>query len=174
MPPRLQDLVLAIALTLVNVVTLLPYHARIHPFGVALVLVAAQGVPLMWRRCRPVEVFLAVGLARVVYDQLRLGYAPLPLGPAIAYYTVMERCQPWVRWALSGVLLAGIISSQVPAGHTEPYDFFVTALVFVAAGMAGILGRTRHALWRRSRRERNEPNSIATARWRSPRFGSGH
>jgi signal transduction histidine kinase len=145
MPPRLQDLALAIALTLVNVVTLLPYHAKLHPLGVALVLVAAQAAPLVWRRCRPVEVFLLVGAARILYDRLGLGYAPLPLGPAIAYYTVMERCQAWVRWALSAVLLAGIIFSQALPGHTEPYEFFVAVLIFVAAGMAGVLGRTRRA-----------------------------
>src|SRR6185369_6334730 len=54
LPPRRQELVqdlgLGIALAIVNVVSLLPYRAQLHPLWLALVLVAAQGVPLAWRR----------------------------------------------------------------------------------------------------------------------------
>ena len=51
LPPRrqerIQDLVLAVALAAVNVVSLLPYRAQLHPLWLALVLVAAQGIPLI-------------------------------------------------------------------------------------------------------------------------------
>ena len=146
LPPWLQDLVLAVALTLVNVGTLLPYRSQLHPQGAAFALVALESLPLIWRRSWPVPVFLVIGFARELYDQIPLGYAPLPLGPAIAYFTVIDRCSTRVRLAVSVLLVAGIVSSQLAPGHTEPYDFFVAVLVFVGAGMAGLLSRrTRRA-----------------------------
>ncbi len=102
-------------------------------------------MPLIWRRTWPVAVFLVIGIARETYDQVPLGYAPLPLGPAIAYFTVMDRCSTRVRAVISLLVLAGIIESQSTPGHSQPYDFSVAVLVFVAAGMAGILSRTRRA-----------------------------
>ena len=47
---RISDAGLGIALAAVNVVSLLPYRAQLHPLWLALVLVAAQGIPLAWRR----------------------------------------------------------------------------------------------------------------------------
>ena len=46
---QMQDRVLAVALAAVNAVSLLPYRAQLHPLWLALVLVAAQGIPLIWR-----------------------------------------------------------------------------------------------------------------------------
>jgi signal transduction histidine kinase len=145
LPPRLQDAVVAIALTLVNVGTLLPYRGQLHPQAVAFVLVILETLPLIWRRTWPVAVFLIIGIARETYDQIPLGFAPLPLGPAIAYFTVMDRCSTRIRVAISLLVLYGIFESQATPGHTEPYDFSVAVLVFAAAGMAGILSRTRRA-----------------------------
>jgi signal transduction histidine kinase len=145
LPPRLQDAVVAIVLTLVNVATLLPYRSQLHPQAVAFLLVILETLPLIWRRTWPAAVFLVIGIARETYDQVPLGFAPLPLAPAIAYFTVMDRCSTRVRLATSVLVLAGIIESQAAPGHTEPYDFSVAALIFVAAGMAGILSRTRRA-----------------------------
>ena len=65
-------------------------------------------------------------------DRLRLRAVAARAG--IAYYTVMERCSTRKRVVLSPMLLAGCIQSQTLPGHTEPYDFFVNMLVFVAAG----------------------------------------
>ncbi len=146
LPQRLQDLVLAISLAAVNVGSLLPYRSQLHRPAAAFALVLLESLPLGWRRTRPVLVFLAIGLARAGYDQLALGFAPLPLGPAIAYYTVVDRCGARARIAVSVVLLAGIVNSQLVPGHTEPYDFFVAALIFVAAATAGVRSRsTRQA-----------------------------
>jgi signal transduction histidine kinase len=157
LPPRLQDLVLALALAAVNVGSVVPYFDRLrpdsgapalvvaHPLAAAIALLVLQALPLIWRRHWPIAVFLAVGLARSGYDQLGYGYAPVPLGPAIAYYTVMARCSTGVRWAISAVLVSGMVYSQSLPGHNEPYDFFVAVLIFAAAGMAGLLSRTRTA-----------------------------
>ena len=185
-PPRLQDLILALGLAAVNVAITLPYRHRLqtlpgvpalfrlHPLVVAMALLVLQVLPLIWRRSWPIVVFLAVGLARSRYDQLGFGDAPIPLGPAIAYYTVLERCSTGIRWALSALVLTGILVSQELPGHHEPYDFFVAALIFVAAGMAGILSRTRSAYLgeveeraARAESERDQEVALAAARERT-------
>jgi hypothetical protein len=94
----IQDLVLAVALAAVNVVSLLPYRAQLHPLWLALVLVAAQGIPLIWRRRWPIPVIIIIAAARIAYDQIGFGFAPFPLGPAIAFYTVIDRCGAVWRW----------------------------------------------------------------------------
>jgi signal transduction histidine kinase len=141
----MQDLALAIALAVYNVASLIPETKQLPLPYVAFLLVVLQAVPLTWRRRWPVLVFFAVGIPRSVYDQLIINFAPLPLAPAIAYYTVMDRCSTRVRVAISALLTVGIIRSQLLPGHTEPYDFFVVVLQFAVAGTLGILSRTRRA-----------------------------
>ena len=143
LPPRMQDLALATALAVYNVASLIPETRQLQLPYVAFLLVVLQALPLTWRRRWPVAVYFAVGLPRMIYDQLGIGFAPLPLGPAIAYYTVMDRCSTKVRLAMSVLLIAGIIEGQTTPGHTEPYDFFVAVLQFAVAGTLGVLSRTR-------------------------------
>jgi len=145
LPPRMQDLALAIALAVYNVASLIPETRQLRLPYLAFLLVVLQAVPLTWRRRWPVLVFLAVGIPRNVYDLLITSYAPLPLGPAIAYYTVMDRCSTRVRVVISALVIGGIIWSQTLPGHNEPYDFFIVALQLVVAGILGILSRTRGA-----------------------------
>jgi signal transduction histidine kinase len=141
----MQDLALAVALAIYNVGSLIPETKQLQLPYVAFLLVVLQALPLVWRRRWPVAVFLAVGIPRTIYDQLNLNFAPLPLGPAIAYYTIMDRSSTRVRVAISALLLFGIVRSQMLPGHSEPYDFFVAALQFVVAGTLGILSRTHRA-----------------------------
>jgi len=145
LPPRMQDLTLALALAAYNVGSLVPEARQLSLPYAAFALVVLQTLPLTWRRRWPVAVFLAVGIPRSIYDQLGFAFAPLPLASAISYYTVMDRSSTRVRWAISALLLAGIIRSQLLPGHTEPYDLFVVLLEFAVAGMAGILSRTRRS-----------------------------
>jgi signal transduction histidine kinase len=157
-PPRLQDAALALVLAAVNVAVALPYRSRLrpsgpgvpalvteHPLAVALALLVLQALPLAGRRCWPVGVFLLSGAFRSLYDQWGIGYAPLPLASAITYYTVMQRCSTGMRWAISAVLLVGMLGSQAAPGHTEPYDFFTQLFIFGAVAVAGILSRSRIA-----------------------------
>jgi signal transduction histidine kinase len=149
LPPRrqerLQDLGLGIALAAVNVVSLLPYRAQLHPLWLALTLVAAQGIPLIWRRSRAVGVGLVIGAARVAYDAIGFGFAPLPLGPAIAVYTVIDRRGPVLRWITMVLVAVGITVSEASPGHSEPYDAIFQALIFLTAWAAGMLSRTKRA-----------------------------
>jgi len=145
LPPRTKDLALALVLAVYNVASLIPETRQLKLPYVAFLLVVLQALPLTWRRRWPVLVILAVGIPRSTYDQLGIGFAPLPLGPAIAYYTIMDRCSTKVRVVISVLLVGGIIQGQLTPGHTEPYDFFVAVLQFAVAGTLGILSRTRRA-----------------------------
>ena len=186
-PVRLQDLVLALVLAAANVGVALPDRSQLRPAGPgvpalvtanplasALALLVLQALPLTWRRSWPVAVFLVSGVFRSLYDQLGFGFAPLPLAPAIAYYTVMARSSTGMRWAASAVLVVGIISSQTEPGHSEPYDFFVQVFIFGAVGVAGILSRSRLAYLAdaqhraaRAESERDQQAALAAARERA-------
>ena len=134
---RLQDLALALALAVYNVASLIPETRQLQLPYVAFLLVVLQALPLIWRRRWPVAVFVAVGIPRTFYDQLGWSFNPLPLGSAIAYYTIMDRSSTRVRTVISAVLIVGIFRSQTLPGHAEPYDFFVAALQFAVAGTRG-------------------------------------
>ena len=149
LPPRqqerVQDLVLAVGLAGVNVVSVLPYRGQLHPQWLALALLAGQALPLAWRRRYPVLVMSIVGGVRVAYDQIGFGFAPLPLGPAIAFYTVIDRSAPVWRWITTAAVAAGITVSLASPGHNEPYDAIFQAMIFATAWGAGVLGRTKRA-----------------------------
>jgi signal transduction histidine kinase len=107
-------------------------------------LAVLQTLPLTWRRRWPVAVLLVSGLFRTVEDNIG-GFEPLYLATLIAYYTVMDRSSTRVRVVISVLLLPPLIRSQALPGHNEPADFLVVAMEIVAAGMAGIISRTRRA-----------------------------
>jgi signal transduction histidine kinase len=142
---RIQDGALAVALTAVNILSLLPYRAQLHPLWLALTLVAAQAVPLTWRRSWPVPVMIVIGAARVAYDQVGFGFAPFPLGPAIAFYTVIDRSHPVWRWITCVLTAVGISISLASPGHSEPYEAIFQALIFLTAWVAGTVSRTKRA-----------------------------
>ncbi len=142
---RIQDIALAVALAAVNAVSLLPYRAQLHPLWLALALVVAQAIPLAWRRSFPVGCGLIIGAARISYDKIGFSFAPLPLGPAIAFYTIIDRrCAP-IRWGACVLVAAGITISQTTPGHSEPYDAIFQALIFLTAWGAGVLSRIKRA-----------------------------
>ena len=162
LPPRRQELVqdlgLGVALAAVNVVSLLPYRAQLHPLWLALLLVAAQGLPLTWRRSRPVGIGLVIGAARVAYDKIGFGFAPFPLGPAIAFYTIIDRRGPVWRWIACLLVAAGIAVSEASPGHAQPYDTIFQVTIFLTAAAAGLLSRAKRASIRaaQSRADRAE------------------
>jgi signal transduction histidine kinase len=145
LPPRVQDLVLALVLVFVNVASVLPYRSQIHPFWAALVLVTAQCVPLAWRRRWPLAVLIVAGIPRILYDQLSFAYAPFPLANTIAFYTAMVYCRPAVRRVVIVLVVIGSIESQVSPGHTQPYDAVVSALTTLGAWGAAVVVRNRQA-----------------------------
>src|SRR5258708_9052750 len=100
-------------------------------------VVAGQGVRVIWGRSGPGGTGLVIGAARVAYDTIGFGYAPLPLGPAIAVYTVIDRRGPVLRWITMVLVAVGITVSEASPGHNEPYDALFQALIFLPALAAG-------------------------------------
>ena len=162
LPPRrqelLQDTGLGVALAAVNVVSLLPYRDQLHPLWLALALVALEGLPLAWRRARPIGVGLVIGAARIAYDKIGFGFAPFPLGPAIAFYTIIDRRGTLWRWIACLLVAAGIAVSESSPGHPQPYETIFQVTIFVTAAAAGLLSRAKRASIRaaQSRADRAE------------------
>jgi signal transduction histidine kinase len=160
-----QDTGLALALAVLNLMSLLPYQSQMHPSWLALFLVAAQCLPLAFRRRWPVPALICSGIPRNIYDQLLFGYAPLPLAPAIAFATVAERSGRLTRWIIVVLVAIGIVRSQLLPGHTEPYDAIVQAFIFGTAWVVGMLSRVRResmdAVARRAERAEAELNAAA-------------
>ncbi len=175
LPPRMQDLALALALAAYNAAALIPENGQLGGLpGVAYALVVLQALPLAWRRRWPVAVLFAVGIPSQLSNVLGIPYKPLPLGPMIAFYTVMDRSSTRVRWAISALVLFGVIDAQTTPGHIEPSDFFVTALEFAAAGIAGMASRNRRAYLQevearaeRAEAERDREVALAAAQERT-------
>jgi len=140
-----QDTGLALALAVLNLLTLLPYESNLHPLWPALLLVSGQCLPLALRRVWPLPVAIVVGVLRDLYDGLGYGFAPLPLAPAIAVATVAERSRPWIRWLTLVGTIIGLTYSQTLPGHNEPYDWIVQAFIMTAAWGIGTLSRRRRA-----------------------------
>jgi signal transduction histidine kinase len=147
LPPRgqaiVQDTALALALAVLNLLSLLPYQSQMHPAWLAMFLVTAQCLPLALRRVWPVPALILCGIPRNLYDVLQFGYAPLPLAPAIAFATVADRSRPWLRWTTLAVSIVGIGASQTQPGHSQPYDAIVQFFIFGAAWTVGTLNRYR-------------------------------
>ena len=149
LPPRrrdvAQDAALALALAVLNLLSLLPYQAQLHPTWLALLLVGGQCLPLALRRVAPVPALIGCGVLRNLYDAFQFGYAPLPLAPAIAFATVADRSRPALRWLTVAASTAGVAWSQAQPGHNQPYDAIVQAFIFGAAWTVGTLSRYRRA-----------------------------
>src|SRR5215813_1589685 len=126
-------------------VSVLPYRGQLHPQWLALALLAGQAIPLAWRRRYPVLVISIVGGVRVAYDQIGFGFAPLPLGPAFAFYTVIDRSAPVWRWITTAAVAAGLTVSLASPGHNEPSEAIFQAMIFATAWGAGVLSRTKRA-----------------------------
>jgi signal transduction histidine kinase len=142
---RIQDTGLAVALAGINVVSIMPARSHLHPFWLALLLVVGQALPLIWRRSRPVGVGLVIGAARIAYDRIGFGSAPIPLGPAIAFYTVIDRRGPVWRWLAIALVAVGLTVSESRPGTTQPYDAIFQAMLFLTALVAGTLSRAKRA-----------------------------
>jgi signal transduction histidine kinase len=143
-----QDAALALTLAVLNLLSLLPYQAQLHPTWLALLLVGGQCLPLALRRVAPVPALIGCGVLRNLYDALQFGYAPLPLAPAIAFATVAERSGPLLRWLTVAATAAGVAWSQALPGHNQPYDAIVQAFIFGAAWAVGTLSRYRRVALR--------------------------
>src|SRR6202044_1906791 len=70
-----------------------------------------------WRRGGAGPGMIIVSGGKIAYDQIGFGFAPLPLGPAIAFYTVLDRSGPVWRWVTILLVLVGLRISLAAPGH---------------------------------------------------------
>jgi signal transduction histidine kinase len=116
----------------------------------ALLEVAAETLPLTFRRAAPLLVFVLTGTASLATDELNQRPEPLPVGVLVALYTLATLRRPVVAVLGAAGYLAGLAVTGLAglAGVTD--DQFYTDLVVVVGTMTlgyGIsLGRTRARL----------------------------
>ena len=171
----MQDLALALALAAYYVGSLIPVTSQLNLPVAAFVLVVLQALPLTWRRRWPVPVLFAVGIPSQLYAILGIPYGDVPFGPMIAYYTVMDRSSTRTRWAISLLVVFGLIRVQFLPYHTA-YSF-----VHRAAGVRrrrhrrGVQPHPPGLHCARSRRapSRRRPNVSGRWRWPPRRSGPG-
>ncbi len=163
LPPRRQDLVLALVLAAYYVISLIPEASQLRLPDLAFALVVLQALPLIWRQRWPVATCLVIGIPRGLYDDLGIGFAPLPLASLIAFYTVMDRSSTRVRLVMGALTVFGIIQGQTTPGHTEPYDFFIATLEFTVAGVAGVISRARRTHLEQVEAEAKRDQGVALA-----------
>jgi signal transduction histidine kinase len=148
LPPRMQDLALALALVAYSVGSLIPVVHQLNLPVAAFVLVVLQALPLTWRRRWPVPVLFAVGIPSQLYNFLSIPYGGVPFGPMIAFYTVMDRSSNRTRWWICGLGVIGLVNVQFFPYHSGAYTFVTGVLEFGVAGIAGVLARTHRAYTR--------------------------
>ncbi len=170
LPPRIQDLALALALAAYGVGSLIPVVHQLNRPVAAFVLVVLQALPLTWRRRWPVPVLFAVGIPSQLFNVLGIPYGGVPFGPMIAFYTVMDRSSNRARWLICGLVVFGLVNVQFFPYHNGAYTFLTGVLEFGVAGVAGVLSRTHRAYTRevearaeQAETERERQVALATA-----------
>ena len=115
--------------------------SQLHPLWLALVLLAGQALPLAWRRRAAVGTGFIIGAARISYDKIGFGFAPLPLGPAIAVYTVFDRRGPALRIVTAILVLVGVSDQQYSlADHADGLPAgFIPDFSILPSNVKGIL-----------------------------------
>jgi signal transduction histidine kinase len=113
--------------------------------AVGVVLLLAQGVPLVWRRRAPVPVWLVTGAAAAGYG---IGDYPdrlLPLGPLVALYTVVQGRSRRVVAVIAVMSLALAEASAAAAGDSDARDYLFGALLVGLTVVLAEQQRTRRA-----------------------------
>ena len=137
------DLLVAAAVAVLSVLSDLFDQA---PYGRAMLFDLALAAPLLWRRRRPVETFLAV--AAVALVQWATGTMAGDFAVLVALYSVgaYER-RRWTIPVASGIAGLGVVlavARWAPAGEMLRAAILLTGTVSTA-GIAGIYVRTRRA-----------------------------
>jgi signal transduction histidine kinase len=148
---HVADGLLAACLVLMGVVGLLAgIGSRRPPEGagpataLAVLLVAGQSVPVVWRRRAPLAVLVVVEAATVVYFLLHFAPTGAALGVLIAFYTVAARYPVRVVLPFAGLLAAGVLTLAFQGRLT--FEVFVLLhVLFAAAWVMGGEQRTRRS-----------------------------
>ena len=155
-PPVVADAVLAGVVAAVTIVAVVVQsHADDEPMtAYGVVLLAAQLVPLVWRRRAPVVVAAVAGAAAAAYGLAELPDPPVMFGPLLALYT-LAAYRPRRVSAPFGVAAAAIAALTIPFGDaTDAADVAVAYFSGVTAWVVGdtTRGQRERARWLDERR----------------------
>jgi signal transduction histidine kinase len=149
-PPVLADAVLAAVVAAVTIVAVVVQSRTddepMTAYGV--VLLAAQLVPLVWRRRAPVVVAAVVGIAAAAYGLAELPDPPVMFGPLLALYT-LAAYRPRRVSAPVGVAAAAIAALTIPFG--DPTDAADVAVAYFSGVTAWVVGDTTRGQRERAR-----------------------
>ena len=116
--------------------------------ALAVVLVVAQTVPLVWRRHHPLATSVVVGAACTAY-----GLAPLPdlvtnvpPGGLVALYSMAAYCSRRTAAIVGAVVGVVVLAALLPTqAEADFLDYLLVYLLLGSAWMLGDLARTRRA-----------------------------
>jgi signal transduction histidine kinase len=172
LPPLAVDALLAAVVAAVTIVAV-AYRAREdEPMqAIGYVLLAAQLVPLVWRRRAPVEVAVAVGVAAAAYGAADLPDPPLMFAPLLAWYTVAAYRPRSVSVPLALVAAAAGVVTMFIARDSDVSDVAVNYFAGIMAWVVGDSTRSdrQRAKLLAERRDDAERQAVAEERVRIAR-----
>jgi signal transduction histidine kinase len=156
LPPVVADAALAAIVAGVTVVTVVVESRNddqpVGLYGAA--LLAAQFVPLVWRRRAPLEVAVVTGLCGAAYGLAELPDPPVVFAPLLALYTVAAY-RPRRISVPFGLVAAAIVALVIPFGDSsDAADVAVSYFSGVTAWVVGdtTRGQRERARWLDERR----------------------
>jgi signal transduction histidine kinase len=158
--PRAADVALAVGVAVialigygVSVVDAFPFLLVDHdgqpgvPISYALLEVAAEALPLIFRRAAPVLVFVLVAGASLADEALNRHPEPLPLAVLVALYTLAVMRRPLVAGIAAACYLVGLTADTATAWTDVSDDqLYIHLLAVVGTVLLGCwiyLGRAR-------------------------------
>jgi signal transduction histidine kinase len=137
-PPLAVDAALAAVVASVTIVSVAVQAQRDEPMqAIGYPLLAAQLVPLVWRRRAPAAVAVVVGVAAAAYGAAELPDPPIMFAPALAWYTVAAYQPRGVSMPLAGIaVLVGAVSLAI-AGDADAADVAVNYFAGIVAWVVG-------------------------------------
>jgi signal transduction histidine kinase len=170
--PLVADVALAVVVAVVTGVAVAVQARHDEPMAaIGYPLLAAQLVPLAWRRRAPIVVAIVVGLAAAAYGAAELPDPPIMFGPLLAWYSAAayRPRRVTVPLALSAVVVG--LASMALARDSDAAD---VAVNLFAGAMAWVVGDATRGERQRSqllaeRREDAERQAVAEERVRIAR-----
>lgn len=170
--PLVADAALAVVVALVTGVAVAVQARHDEPMAaIGYPLLAAQLVPLAWRRRAPIAVAIVVGLAAAAYGVAELPDPPIMFAPLLAWYSAAAYRPRRVTVPLALSAVAVGVASMVLARDSDAAD---VAVNLFAGAMAWVVGDATRGERQRSqllveRREDAERQAVAEERVRIAR-----
>jgi signal transduction histidine kinase len=157
LPPLVVDLLLTVVVAVVTVVSVVVADQQdegVSMTGLGWALLAAQLVPLVWRRRAPVIVAVTTLCAAAWYGAIDLPDPPLMFGPLLATYTLAAYRPRRITVPTFAAVVVGIAIVIVFGDESDAADIAVGYFAGITAWVAGdtMRGQRERAAWMEARR----------------------